>query len=236
MIQPSFNSLQHVIVQTSYVVISSKVKMVKPTAVVLALLATGAGAFAPASSVLRYPTKMQSSLEVVEDEAAEADPYDGYETNFKQKKVATRDIKVGSGYTVGESEGQLLKIKYTAKLMDSKFTADLKAFNVDDMVFKTGQQRCLPGLEEGIQGMKLGGVRKVRVPPNKGYGDQWYRGIVPPNSHLEFEAELIDIAQNPAEEFKLKLEAFGYDRAAGSFLCLAYLAVSPFIGNGGFAN
>ena len=208
--------------------------MVKPTAVVLALLATGAGAFAPASSVHRFPTNMQSSLEVVEDEsAAPADPYDAYETTFKQKKVATRDIKVGSGYTVGESEGQLLKLKYTAKLMDSKFTADLKAFNVDGMVFKTGEQRCLPGLEEGIQGMQVGGVRKVRVPPNKGYGDRWYRGIVPPDSHLEFEAELIDIAQNPLEELNLKMEQFGYDRAIGATVCLAYLAVSPFIGNGG---
>lgn len=211
--------------------------MIKPTALVLALLLTGAGAFAPASSVQRYQTKMLSSLEVVEDEtAAAADPYDAYETTFKQKKVATKDIKVGSGYTVGETDGQLLKIKYTAKLMDSKYTADLKAFNIDGMVFKTGQQRCLPGLEEGIQGMQVGGVRKIRVPPNKGYGDQWYRGIVPPSSHLEFEAELIDIAQNPAEELNLKLEQFGYDRAAGAALCLAYLAASPFLGNGGFAN
>lgn len=210
--------------------------MVKPTAVVLALLATGAGAFAPASSIHRFPTNMQSSLEVVEDESAPADPYDAYETTFKQKKVATRDVKVGSGYTVGESDGQLLKLKYTAKLMDSKFTADLKAFNVDGMVFKTGEQRCLPGLEEGIQGMQVGGVRKVRVPPNKGYGDRWYRGIVPPDSHLEFEAELIDIAQNPLEELNLKMEQFGYDRAIGATVCLAYLAVSPFIGNGGFAG
>eukprot|EP00986_Skeletonema_menzelii_P005725 scaffold2119_cov138-Skeletonema_menzelii.AAC.5 len=180
---------------------------------------------------------MQSSLEVVEDESAvAADPYDAYETTFKQKTVATRDIKVGSGYTVGETEGQLLKIKYTAKLMDSKFTADMKAFNVDGMVFKTGEQRCLPGLEDGIQGMKVGGVRKVRVPPNRGYGDKWYRGIVPPDSHLEFEAELVDIAQNPLEELNLKMEQFGYERAIGAGLCLAYLAASPFLGNGGFAN
>lgn len=212
--------------------------MVKSTTLVLALLITGASAFAPASSsVQRCQTKMLSSLEVVEGESAAAeDPYDAYETTFKQKKVATKDIKVGSGYTIGETDGQLLKIKYTAKLMDSKFTADMKAFNVDGMVFKTGEQRCLPGLEEGIKGMKMGGVRKVRVPPNRGYGDQWYRGIVPPGSHLEFEAELLDIAQNPIEEFKLKLEDFGYDRAAGATLCLGYLAISPFIGNGGLLN
>ena len=208
--------------------------MAKSTALVLAVLLNGAAAFAPASyptvaQQTRYQTKMHSSLEVVTEEGEAVDEYDAYETTFKQKKVATRDVKVGSGYTVGETDGQLLKIKYTAKLMDSKFTADLKAFNVDGMVFKTGEQRCLPGLEEGIQGMKMGGVRKVRVPPNKGYGDNWYRGIVPPSSHLEFEAELLDIAQNPGEEFKMKLEAFGYDRAAGVTLCLAYLAVSPFL-------
>lgn len=120
--------------------------MVKSTALVLAVLLNGAAAFAPASypnaaQQTRYQTKMHSSLEVVTEEGEAVDEYDAYETTFKQKKVATRDVKVGSGYTVGETDGQLLKIKYTAKLMDSKFTADLKAFNVDGMVFKTGEQR-----------------------------------------------------------------------------------------------
>ena len=97
------------------------------------------------------------------------------------------------------------------------------------MVFKTGEQRCLPGLEEGLKGMKVGGTRKIKVPPNRGYGDNWFRGVVPPNSHLEFDAELLKVAENPGEEAMMKLEQFGVGRAIGGGLCFLYLIVSPFL-------
>ena len=101
------------------------------------------------------------------------------------------------------------------------------------MVAPTGQQRILPGLEEGINGMKVGGRRLVRVPPNKGYGDNWFRGVVPPNSHLEFDVTLVNVADGPVDEFKMKLEQFGVERAAGAAVCLAYLAISPMLEKSG---
>mmetsp|Transcript_26766 Transcript_26766/g.56899 ORF Transcript_26766/g.56899 Transcript_26766/m.56899 type:complete len:223 (+) Transcript_26766:124-792(+) len=208
----------------------------------LPLLLNGAGAFAPmpmaSSSIRRYQsaaTKLNqmfpesSALDVVDEESATADPFDSYEATNKQKTIATKDIKIGSGYTVGSNDNQLLQIKFTSKFVDGKFTANIREFDVPSMVFKTGEQRCLPGLEEGIQGMKVGGIRKIRVPPNKGYGDNWYRGVVPPNSHLEFDCELLTIAQSPGEEFKMKLEQFGVERAIGATVCFAYLAISPIL-------
>lgn len=168
-----------------------------------------------------------SALEVDKDDAS-ADPFDLYEATSAQKTIATRDVKVGSGSAVGEDEDQVLQIKFTAKFVDGKFSANIRDFD-GIMTFKTGEQRCLPGLEEGLEGMKLGGVRKVKVPPNRGYGDNWYRGIVPPNSHLEFETEILTIAQGPVEEFKLKLEQFGVGRAIGGTVCLLALAISPIL-------
>jgi hypothetical protein len=44
---------------------------------------------------------------------------------------------------------------------------------------------------------------------------------------LEFNVELMSIAQNPGEEFKMKLEQFGVERAIGATVCFAYLALSP---------
>merc|ERR1711957_343586 len=102
-----------------------------------------------------------------------------------------------------------------SKFVGGKTSMRIKEVDVNNMVVKMGQQRCLPGLEEGIQGMKIGGVRKVKVPPNKGYGDNWYRGVVPPNSHLEFEVELLVIAQSPIEELTMKVKKFGFTRAIG---------------------
>lgn len=174
-----------------------------------------------------------SALEVVEGEGTSTDPYDSYKATDEQTEVAIKDISTGSGYTIGDDDSQLLQISFNAKFVESKFTANIKEFEVPSMVFKTGEQRCLPGLEEGIQGMKVGGVRKVRVPPNKGYGDNWYRGIVPPNSHLEFEVTLQNIAQSPGEEFMMKLEQFGVGRAIGATVCFAALALNPILEKNG---
>lgn len=166
-----------------------------------------------------------AGLEVVDETST--NPFDTYTPTEEQKVIAIKDTKIGSGYTVGEADAQLLEIKFTSKFVGGKFTANIKEFETPSMVFKTGEQRCLPGLEEGIQGMKIGGKRSVRVPPNRGYGDNWYRGVVPPNSHLEFDVELLTIAQSPVEEFQLKLKQFGVERAAGATICLLYLAVGP---------
>ena len=81
--------------------------------------------------------------------------------------------------------------------------------------------------------MKVGGRRLVRVPPNKGYGDKWYRGVVPPESHLEFDVTVVNVADGPVEEFQMKLEQFGVERALGAAVCFAYLAFSPLIEKSG---
>lgn len=214
------------------------------SSLLLPLLLNGVAAFAPmpsatSSSIHRYqsattkmnqmfPESSASSLEIL-DEGESDDPFDNYKASDEQKVIATKDIAVGSGYTIGETEGQTLEIQYTAKLVVSKFSGNLKEFDVPSMVFKTGEGRCLPGLEEGVQGMKVGGNRKIKVPPNKGYGDNWYRGIVPPNSHLEFDCTLVKIAQSPVEEFGMWLERFGVGRAVGATVCFAYLALSPML-------
>mmetsp|Transcript_10957 Transcript_10957/g.20039 ORF Transcript_10957/g.20039 Transcript_10957/m.20039 type:complete len:218 (-) Transcript_10957:33-686(-) len=207
------------------------------SALLLPLLLNGVAAFAPMSSASSSIQRCQSaatmmnqmSLEVVDEEGAAADPFDSYRPTSEQKVIAVKDTSIGSGYTVGDDNSQLLQIKFTSKFVDGKFTSNIKEFDVPSMVFKTGEQRCLPGLEEGLRGMQVGGKRRIRVPPNRGYGDNWYRGVVPPNSHLEFDVELMTVAQSAGEEFMMKLEQFGVARAFGATVCFAYLALSPIL-------
>lgn len=52
---------------------------------------------------------------------------------------------------------------------------------------------------------------------------------MPPNSHLEFDVEVLQVAQSPGEEFMMKLEQFGVARAIGATVCFAYLALSPIL-------
>lgn len=192
-------------------------------------------AFAPSTSRSQL-TRQQSvlfALEVV-DEDAPKDPFDAYLTTAEQRTVAVKDTKIGSGYTVDPSMSQQLKVKYTATFLEpnpgSKFDQS------EGFICKTGQNKILPGFEEGMKGMKVGGKRTIRIPPNKGYGDQWYKGTIPPNSHLQFECELVNIAQTPQEEFMENLNNFGVGRAIGIGVCLGYLAVSPFLEQAGVFN
>jgi hypothetical protein len=77
--------------------------------------------------------------------------------------------------------------------------------------------------------MKVGGERTLRVPPSLGYGANWYKGVIPPNSHLEFDVELKAIAQSKQEELGMQLENFGVVRAAGFVFFTLVLAVIPLV-------
>ena len=208
------------------------ITMVK-SALFLPLLLSGAAAFAPSAPSTIQRTQIfveAAALEVDEDTTTSTDPFDTYEATKEQRTIAIRDVSTGSGYAVGETDDQLLRISFTSKFVgNKKKTANIKEFDVDSMVFKTGETRCLPGLEEGLKGMKIGGSRLVKVPPNKGYRDNWYRGVVPPNSHLQFDVTLEKIAQSPIEEAQMKLEKFGYERFIGASVCFAYFVFSPYL-------
>ncbi len=78
--------------------------------------------------------------------------------------------------------------------------------------------------------MKVGGLRTIRIPPNLAYGDEWYKGTIPPSAHLEFDLELKNIAQTPQEEFQVQLEKFGIGRVIGGVIILIIFAVSPMLG------
>jgi len=199
----------------------------------VALIAVGASttqAFAPPSRQLKQQSAALFALEVV-DEDAPADPFDAYQTTAEQMTVAIKDTKAGNGYTVGEQESQQLKLKYTATFLEPNPGAQFD-FS-ENFICKTGQNKILPGFEEGLKGMRVGGKRTIRIPPNMGYGDQWYKGTIPPNSHLQFECELTSIAQTPQEEFMESLNNFGVGRAIGITVCVGYLAVSPFLQQSG---
>jgi FKBP-type peptidyl-prolyl cis-trans isomerase len=114
----------------------------------------------------------------------------------KEKKVTTKsgltyeDKKVGSGPVA--KAGQTVSVHYTGWLTNgTKF--DSSRDRNEPFVFHLGAGEVIPGWDEGVQGMKVGGVRKLTIPPALGYGSRGAGSAVPPNSTLIFEVELLEV-------------------------------------------
>ena len=100
------------------------------------------------------------------------------------------DIEAGSG--VMARAGQKAKVHYTGWLKNGqKFDSSLD--RNDPFAFTLGAGMVIKGWDEGVAGMKVGGKRKLLIPPGLGYGARGAGGVIPPNSELIFEVELLGL-------------------------------------------
>lgn len=109
--------------------------------------------------------------------------------------VDVQDIVVGQGAEV--RAGQLLSVNYTLTLADGTSIQDSREFG-EPFRFVLGAGDVISAWEIGLQGMRVGGVRSIIVPPELGYGDNQV-GIIPPNSTLVFTIELLDAVDAPPQ-------------------------------------
>lgn len=100
------------------------------------------------------------------------------------------EIKLGDGDSA--ATGQFVSVHYTGWLTDGTKFDSSKDRN-EPFDFPLGQRNVIAGWDEGVQGMRVGGVRKLTIPPQLGYGARGAGGVIPPNATLVFEVELLDI-------------------------------------------
>ncbi|MGA8270499.1 MAG: FKBP-type peptidyl-prolyl cis-trans isomerase [Candidatus Sulfotelmatobacter sp.] len=100
------------------------------------------------------------------------------------------DIRVGNGEEA--KEGSRVRVHYTGWLTSGKkFDSSVDAGKPFDFVIGNGE--VIKGWEEGITGMKVGGKRQLRIPPDLGYGAEGSPGAIPPNATLIFDVQLLGV-------------------------------------------
>lgn len=102
-----------------------------------------------------------------------------------------QDLRVGTGDEA--TKGETISVNYVGTLSDGK-KFDSSYDRGQPFIFSLGAGQVIQGWDLGVVGMKVGGKRKLTIPPSFGYGAQNVgNGLIPPNSTLIFEVELLGV-------------------------------------------
>src|SRR5215510_6283853 len=107
-----------------------------------------------------------------------------------QAELLIEDVKVGTGAEARAPS--TVTVHYVGTLTDgSKFDSSRdrgKGFS-----FRLGAGQVISGWDQGVAGMKIGGLRKLTIPPKLAYGERGFPPVIPPGSTLVFEVELLAV-------------------------------------------
>jgi FKBP-type peptidyl-prolyl cis-trans isomerase len=105
-------------------------------------------------------------------------------------ELKIEELKAGTGAEA--KAGQQVSVHYTGWLTDGK-KFDSSLDRGQPFKFMLGAGQVIPGWDKGVAGMKVGGKRKLTIPPQMGYGERGAGGVIPPNATLVFEVELLGV-------------------------------------------
>ena len=101
------------------------------------------------------------------------------------------ELAAGTGDVA--TAGRRVRVHYTGWLTDGK-KFDSSLDRGQPFTFELGRGQVIKGWDQGVAGMKVGGKRKLTIPPELGYGARGFPGAIPPNATLVFEVELVGFA------------------------------------------
>jgi peptidylprolyl isomerase len=105
------------------------------------------------------------------------------------------DVSIGTGKLA--EAGKLMVVHYTGYLRDgTKF--DSSRDRNEPFSFEQGKRRVIPGFDNGCEGMRVGGKRRLLIPYQLAYGEKGRTPKIPARSELIFDIELLDVKEPPA--------------------------------------
>ena len=111
--------------------------------------------------------------------------------NDKSYGLIIEDLVVGHGETA--ALGNDVVVHYVGRLENGQ-QFDSSRARRDPLDFALGAGDVIKGWDQGIEGMKVGGKRKLTIPAELAYGDQGCGGVIPPQATLVFEVELLEVS------------------------------------------
>lgn len=108
------------------------------------------------------------------------------------KTLEKKDLKVGSGDEA--LAGQTVTVHYVGVSFSTKKQFDASWDGGDPFTFPLGAGRVIPGWDQGVPGMKVGGRRQLVIPPDLAYGAQGYPPDIAPNETLVFVVDLVSVS------------------------------------------
>ena len=123
------------------------------------------------------------------DASALGGPLDAPDTTLTASGLSITELEVGDGAVAGP--GQTVVVNYRGTLESGKEFDS--SYGRGPFSFPLGAGRVIKGWDEGVAGMKVGGKRRLVIPPDLAYGSRGAGGVIPPNATLIFEVELLDI-------------------------------------------
>ncbi|GAA3384790.1 FKBP-type peptidyl-prolyl cis-trans isomerase [Cryptosporangium minutisporangium] len=105
--------------------------------------------------------------------------------------LVVEDVTVGDGATVGA--GQVASVHYVGVSHSTGKEFDASYNRGAPLEFTVGAGQVIAGWDQGVNGMKIGGRRKLTIPPHLGYGDRGAAGVIKPGETLIFVVDLVGI-------------------------------------------
>lgn len=107
-------------------------------------------------------------------------------------RLVVEDLVIGRGATA--EAGQDILVHYVGRLQANGQQFDSSRARRDPLDFALGAGDVIKGWDQGIPGMKVGGTRRLTIPPELAYAEHGCGGVIPPQATLVFEVELLEIS------------------------------------------